>query len=93
LRKACKTVPIRIDRFDVWRGGAHAITIHDGTATIANARGLSGNRPWVVIPEPRRPLAPALWRGASTHSPLTEAGSIRNHVQLKNQHIRTTQRD
>jgi competence protein ComEC len=91
LKKACKTVPVRIDRFDVWRDGAYAISIREGATIVANARGLSGSRPWVVVREPRRKLPPALWRGASTHSPFTEAGSIRSDVQFKNQHIRTTQ--
>ncbi|MBZ0262721.1 MAG: ComEC family competence protein [Hyphomicrobiales bacterium] len=59
LRGACKSVPMRIDRFDVWRMGSHAIAIEGGTAAITTARGSSGNRPWVVVPEPRRKLAPA----------------------------------
>ena len=57
LRGACKSVPTRIDRFDVWRMGSHAIVIEGGTAAITTARGLSGNRPWVVVPEPRKKLA------------------------------------
>lgn len=56
LRGACKSVPTRIDRFDVWRMGSHAIVIEGGMAAITTARGLSGNRPWVVVPEPRRKL-------------------------------------
>lgn len=57
LRGTCKSVPTRIDRFDVWRMGAHAISIEGSTSVITTARGLSGNRPWVVVPEPRRKLA------------------------------------
>ena len=54
LRGVCKAVPTRIDRFDVWRMGSHAITINDKTLHVTTARGLSGNRPWVVVPEPRK---------------------------------------
>ena len=57
LRGACKSVPTRIDRFDVWRMGSHAIVIEDGTMAITTARGLSGSRPWVVVPEPRKKIA------------------------------------
>ena len=54
LRGACRTVAIRIDRFDVWRHGAHALWIDDGEIDIATARGDCGARPWVVVPEPRK---------------------------------------
>ncbi len=57
LRGACKSVPTRIDRFDVWRMGSHAIVIEGGTTAITTARGSSGNRPWVVVPEPRKKMA------------------------------------
>lgn len=56
LRGACKSVPTRIDRFDVWRMGSHAIVIKGGTTAITTARGLSGIRPWVVVPEPRKKM-------------------------------------
>ena len=54
LRGTCKSVATRIDRFDVWRMGSHAIAIDGSTIGLTTARGLSGNRPWVVVPEPRR---------------------------------------
>jgi competence protein ComEC len=54
LRGACKSVPTRIDRFDVWRMGSHAIAINDKGPIITTARGLSGTRPWIVVPEPRQ---------------------------------------
>jgi competence protein ComEC len=57
LRGACRSVAIRIDRFDVWRHGAHALWIDDGEIDMATARGESGARPWVVVPEPRRKSA------------------------------------
>jgi competence protein ComEC len=54
LRGACKSVTIRIDRFDVWRMGSHAIAINGNLLQVTTARGLSGNRPWIVVPEPRK---------------------------------------
>jgi competence protein ComEC len=57
LRGACKSVSTRIDRFDVWRMGSHAIAISDNNVDLTTARGLSGNRPWVVVPEPRKKTA------------------------------------
>ena len=53
LRGACKTVPIRVDRFDLWKNGAHALRIDGGPAVITTARGEAGERPWVAIPERR----------------------------------------
>jgi competence protein ComEC len=57
LRGTCKSVSTRIDRFDVWRMGSHAIVIESGATVVTTARGVSGNRPWVVVPEPRRKIA------------------------------------
>ena len=54
LRGACKSVPIRIDRFDLWRNGAHGLSINDtGAVGIVTARGEASERPWVVVPEAR----------------------------------------
>ena len=55
LRGACRGVPLRIDRFDLWRFGAHAIYLGAGVPEVRTARGEQGRRPWVVVPEPRRP--------------------------------------
>ena len=54
LRGACKPVATRIDRFDLWRNGAHAVTISGDSVIIRTARQESGVRPWVVVPEPRK---------------------------------------
>jgi competence protein ComEC len=57
LRGRCRSVTLRIDRFDVWRHGAHALSLGaDGTRimTAAKARGL---RPWVIAPVARRKTA------------------------------------
>ncbi|MGE4248646.1 MAG: ComEC/Rec2 family competence protein [Parvibaculaceae bacterium] len=54
LRGRCHAVPLRIDRFSVWRAGAHALYVADGAVRVETARGRQGVRPWTVIPEPRR---------------------------------------
>jgi competence protein ComEC len=60
LRRGCPGVPITIDRFDVWRHGAHAIRL-GGSVAIETARGVQGQRPWVVTPRPRpTPFKPSL---------------------------------
>jgi competence protein ComEC len=54
LRARCRSVPLRIDRFSVWRSGAHALYIDHGLVRLETARGLQGLRPWTIVPEPRR---------------------------------------
>ncbi len=76
LRGACRSVKTRIDRFDVWRLGAHAIALHGNAIAVTTARGLRGDRPWVVVPEPRRKIGLFRWRGASTHSIPARSGPI-----------------
>jgi hypothetical protein len=53
LRGACAAVATRIDRFDLWRAGAHGLSIGPSGVTIATARAAQGSRPWVVVPKPR----------------------------------------
>jgi competence protein ComEC len=50
LRRRCKGKRLTIDRFDVWRNGAHAV-FADGSAE--HVRGLQGQRPWVYEPRAR----------------------------------------
>jgi competence protein ComEC len=45
LRGTCKTVPIRVDRFDLWKNGAHALRIDGGPVVITTARWEVGERP------------------------------------------------
>lgn len=54
LRGRCRSVKLRIDRFSVWRKGAHALYIDGEAIRIETARDLQGERPWVIMPEPRR---------------------------------------
>lgn len=60
LRGACANVPLRIDRFDVWRQGAHALDLYGSVPLIRTARGEQGARPWTVSARPRmRPVEAA----------------------------------
>jgi competence protein ComEC len=46
VRRRCPSARLVIDRFDLWREGAHAVWL-DGTAlTVRTAAELRGNRPW-----------------------------------------------
>ncbi|MFZ5671326.1 MAG: ComEC/Rec2 family competence protein [Pseudomonadota bacterium] len=54
LRGRCRSVKLRIDRFSVWREGAHALYLDGDTVRVETARDLQGERPWVIVPEPRR---------------------------------------
>jgi competence protein ComEC len=54
LRGRCRSVPLRIDRFSVWRSGAHALYVDNVDLRTETARGLQGSRPWTIVPEPRR---------------------------------------
>jgi competence protein ComEC len=56
LRGACRANKVRIDRFDVWRNGAYALTVDNDVVNIHTSRGEQGARPWTVTPIPRRIL-------------------------------------
>jgi competence protein ComEC len=48
IRRGC-TEPATIDRFDLWRGGAHAVWIDaDGKVRIQSVAATLGDRPWVL---------------------------------------------
>jgi competence protein ComEC len=53
LRYACREVPIRIDRFDVWRHGAFALTVVDDQVQMTNVKAEQGDRPWVFVSRAR----------------------------------------
>jgi competence protein ComEC len=53
LRGRCRNVPVRIDRFDVWRHGAYALYINADSVGVETARGEQGRRPWTIRPTPR----------------------------------------
>ena len=53
LRRACAHVPVRIDRFDVWRNGAYALFVRDGGIEVTTAAAQRGLRPWTTPPVAR----------------------------------------
>jgi competence protein ComEC len=53
VRMRCRA-PAVIDRFDLWRNGAHAIWVgEDGVIDIRSVQEMRGHRPWVVGPPNR----------------------------------------
>ena len=50
-RAVCPGAPL-IDRFTVWRDGAHAVWLRDGQAVVLSDRAYRGVRPWVPPPPP-----------------------------------------
>jgi len=57
LENPCPGIP-HIDRFTVWRDGAHAVWLDTAGARIVSDRMVRGDRPWVAIPPRRRPELP-----------------------------------
>lgn len=51
VRRACRGTARTIDRFDLWRQGAHAIWIGQDAVTVKSVRAVRGDRPWTA----RRP--------------------------------------
>jgi len=45
--------PVVIDRFDLWRYGAHAIWLEQGRVKVKTVNAMRGHRPWTVQPPPR----------------------------------------
>jgi competence protein ComEC len=50
LRRRCRGKRVTIDRFDVWRNGAHAVYADGSVRTVKQAQGI---RPWVYEPRAR----------------------------------------
>jgi competence protein ComEC len=59
IRGPCATGVIRLDRFSVWRDGAHAVWLTAGGLVVLSDRQFRGDRPWVAPTPP-----PASPRGA-----------------------------
>jgi competence protein ComEC len=48
-----------VDRFAVWRNGAHAVWLERSGARVLSDRAVRGTRPWVPpVPRPRDPRSP-----------------------------------
>jgi competence protein ComEC len=53
LRGACPRPVVVVDRFDLWREGAHAIWLKGREVRVETVNGVRGNRPWVLRPKLR----------------------------------------
>ncbi|CAA7627568.1 ComEC/Rec2 family competence protein [Magnetospirillum sp. SS-4] len=59
LRGACRGARVVVDRFDLWRRGAHALWLApDGGVRIETVAGWQGDRPWAWRPRPRGKTGP-----------------------------------
>jgi competence protein ComEC len=54
IRQRCAGARVVIDRFDLWRHGAHALWLDGGRVRVGRVNDGRGNRPW-VLPRPRPP--------------------------------------
>lgn len=46
--RRCPSAKVLVDRFDLWRGGTHAIWIEKDGVKIESVNGVRGTRPWVI---------------------------------------------
>ena len=54
VRGPCPSARTVIDRFDLWREGAHVLWLEEAGTRVESVNGERGKRPWVVWPAPRR---------------------------------------
>jgi competence protein ComEC len=54
VRARCRSARLVVDRFDLWRNGSYALWLSPGGVRAEHARGVRGNRPWVLDPRRRR---------------------------------------
>ncbi len=50
IRHRCPSARVVVDRFDLWREGAHAIWLSPGAVQVLSVGDTRGERPWVVRP-------------------------------------------
>lgn len=48
VRRPCPSATVVIDRFDLWRDGAHALWLDNDRVRVESVNGLRGRRPWVM---------------------------------------------
>jgi competence protein ComEC len=53
VRARCRSARLVVDRFDLWRNGSYALWLGPAGVRVEHARGVRGERPWVL--DPRRP--------------------------------------
>lgn len=54
VRRRCPSADTVIDRFDLWRNGAHALWLAPGKVEVLSVGETRGNRPWVIAPPEAR---------------------------------------
>lgn len=54
VRQACRGAAVVVDRFDLWRRGAHALWLTPRGARVETVAGWQGDRPWAHKPHRRR---------------------------------------
>ena len=54
VRNRCPSAHTVVDRFDLWRNGAHALWLTDGKARVESVNASRGHRPWVVRPKSKK---------------------------------------
>lgn len=68
VRQRCSAPALVIDRFDLWRGGAHAVWLGQDTVSATNVGKMRGVRPWVWRPAKLRQQAAQARRSAANTS-------------------------
>jgi len=58
VRVDCRQANTVIDRFDLWRRGAHAIWLDSPDIHVESVNGERGDRPWALRPSRRAPAKP-----------------------------------
>ncbi len=58
LRDACRSASVVVDRFDLWRRGAHALWLTADGARVESVAEWQGDRPWAHRPHRRKKAAP-----------------------------------
>jgi competence protein ComEC len=54
VRRHCQSAGIVVDRFSLWRDGAHALWLDPTGVRVESVRSARGDRPWVApMPTPR----------------------------------------
>ena len=64
VRRPCPAAAVVVDRFDLWREGAHAVWLGDDGVRVESVSGRRGDRPWVVRARNREQHRPAAARTA-----------------------------
>ena len=51
VRRVCPSAQVVVDRFDLWRDGAHALWLKGEKVRVETVNGRRGDRPWVIKPK------------------------------------------